>query len=151
MIGLRYVTFSPNISSFQPPQKKKFPSGRVFFFLHFCANVWVFEHLLFLRTFAYFNGTEHEKQYLYYCIKKYMIVILHYHCPSKKKNEFSRWSSENFGAEIPNNLNLIKHMPNGRLPLNFIPIKYKESLTEKSWEGLLFNKTVTIYPIRPLS
>jgi hypothetical protein len=37
-----------------------------------------------------------------------------------------RNESENFGAEILNNLNTIKHMPNGYLPLNFIPMKYKE-------------------------
>jgi len=35
-----------------------------------------------------------------------MIVILRYHCPSKK-NEFSRRSSENFSAEIRNNSNSI--------------------------------------------
>jgi hypothetical protein len=144
MAGLRYVLFSPNISSLQPKNSRR---GE---FFYICTNVWVFEYLLFLRTSAYFNGTEHEKQYLYYCKKTCMIVILYYHWPSKK-NEFSRRSSENFGAEILNNLNSMKHMLNGRLPLNFIPMKYKVLLAEKRWERLLFNKTVTIYPIHPLS
>ena len=37
-----------------------------------------------------------------------------------------RNDSENFGAEILDNLNTIKHMPNGYLHMNFIPVKYKE-------------------------
>jgi len=55
-----------------------------------------------------------------------------------------RNDSENFGAECLNNLNTIKHTPNGYLPLNFIPMKYKELLAYKRWEGLPFNKTVPI-------
>ena len=42
-----------------------------------------------------------------------------------------RNDSENFGAEFLNNLNMIKHAPNGYLPLNFIPMKYKELLSCK--------------------
>jgi hypothetical protein len=42
-----------------------------------------------------------------------------------------RNDTENFGAKVLNNLNTIKRMPNGYLPLNFIPMKYKEILSCK--------------------
>jgi hypothetical protein len=44
---------------------------------------------------------------------------------------YPRNDSENFGQEILSNLNTIKHMPNGYLPLNFIPMNYKELLAYK--------------------
>jgi hypothetical protein len=55
---------------------------------------------------------------------------------------------KNFGVEIQNNLNSVKNMPKVRLSLNFTSTKFKE-LLEKCWEGLSFNKIVTIY-IHPL-
>ena len=39
--------------------------------------------------------------------------------------------SENFGPEILNNFNAVKHMLKERLPVNLIPIKFKEQLAEK--------------------
>lgn len=52
---------------------------------------------------------------------------------------------ENLGAEILNSLNSKKNMFKQRLPLNFIPKKFKELLAEKCWERLLFNTVVTVY------
>jgi len=39
--------------------------------------------------------------------------------------------SEIFGTEILNNLNWVKNMLRVCLPLNFIPMKFKELLAEK--------------------
>jgi len=53
----------------------------------------------------------------------------------KKKNTHltvDLWNvSEIFGTEILNNLNWVKNMLRERLPLNFIPTKFKELLAEK--------------------
>jgi hypothetical protein len=82
-------------------------------------------------------------------LKKYLVMILLYIIiRAKEKNLISavdlRKVLENFGAEILNNFNLVKNMLKERLPPNFIPMKYKELLAEKSRERLLVNKIVPI-------
>jgi hypothetical protein len=52
--------------------------------------------------------------------------------------------SENFGAKVLNNFNVVKRALRECMHLNFMPIKFKECLTELLSEGLPFNKTVTI-------
>jgi hypothetical protein len=61
-----------------------------------------------------------------------------------KKHEFSKPKSLNkLDMQILHKLNAVKNVLKERLNLNFIPMKFKELLTEK--QGLLFNKTVNIY------
>jgi hypothetical protein len=37
----------------------------------------VFDRLLFLKDFAYCNGTENAKEYFYYLFRKYVILMLY--------------------------------------------------------------------------
>ena len=97
--------------------------------------------LYFFKVFAYFNDTNSTNKYFYYCLKIHLMVS-YYHCRSKKISlaDDLRNVSENLEAEILNNLNSVKHILKGRFPLNFVSMKFKELLTEKSRDGLLLIK-----------
>jgi len=53
--------------------------------------------------------------------------------------------SENFGAEILISWNSMKHRLKERHPLSFIPLKFRDLLTDERRQRLLFNQIVTIY------
>ena len=74
-------------------------------------------------------------------------MISYYHCRSQKMSLAVdlRNVSENLEAEILNNLKSVKHILKGRLPLNFVSVKFKELLTEKHRDRLVFNTIVAIY------
>jgi len=55
------------------------------------------------------------------------------------------------GAEILHNFNSVTKMHLKRLPLNYIPMKFKEVLTDKRWDGLLLSTTDYLCPLFNLS
>ena len=124
---------------------QNFRSERGFFLM--CRNVQVFYYLLFLKAFAYFNGSKNGKTTTF--LKKY-IIMWHFHCPIKKcmlSAAGLRNDSENFGLEILNSLNSARSMLEECFPPNFISMKFNELSAEKRWEEIIFTTSVTVHPL----
>lgn len=117
----------------------KFPSRQIFLNLqkHLVFSVFVFS----LRYYIFYWYQKCKRKFLLLFSNTY--IIIYYHSTSKKNPESSTWPLEHLGK--------LQHRKWTQwkiclriLIMNFIPMEFMDLLTEKHWEGILVNKTVTI-------